>query len=102
MFACCLLLYDIVNDTHSIITRLKMSNTNNDENDGIVVDNALKVFVSRIPSHFSEDSVLRLTESFLGKGSVVAVNLKYTEEEEDEKEESKSKPTRDKRRGWRP
>ena len=52
------------------------------EEEKVIVDPLCKVFVSRIPSKFTEASLLRILEAQVGSGSVVNVGLKYKEDEE--------------------
>lgn len=62
----------------------------------VVVDDAFKVFVARIPSHFTEDSIKRLLETSIGSDSVVQVNLKGQDDEnvDDTIDEGKTKKTK--------
>jgi len=47
------------------------------------VDNALKVFISRIPSSITEESLLRIVQELDGLAdSVVDVGLKYKDDED--------------------
>lgn len=58
------------------------------------VDPRCKVFVSRIPSRFTEDTVRRLVESKVGGGSVVDVGLKFEVDERVAKKEEKKEDDR--------
>jgi RNA recognition motif-containing protein len=63
----------------------------------VVVDNACKVFVNRIPATFTEESILRLIEESvpdLPKGSIKDVGLVY-EKEDDNDDEGKGREKAD-------
>jgi RNA recognition motif-containing protein len=64
----------------------------------VVVDNACKVFVNRIPATFTEESILRLIEesvSGLPKGSIKDVGLVYEKEDDNDGDEGKGKEKTD-------
>jgi RNA recognition motif-containing protein len=64
----------------------------------VVVDNACKVFVNRIPATFTEESILRLIEESvpdLPKGSIKDVGLVYEKEDDNDCDEGKGKAKTD-------
>ena len=92
-----------------------MTSNSTDENkdesqDAQEIDPKCKVFVSRIPSNFTEDSIRRLLESQIGEGSVVDVGLKYEEQEvedsspdgkeKDRRSQRSRKPTKEEHKGY--
>lgn len=67
-----------------------------DEQSPEPVDNALKVFISRIPSNFTEETLLRLVQDLDGlQDSVVDVGLKYGEDDSSAQEPSQGRHPKD-------
>ena len=61
-------------------------NENEEEYDDAIHDDTRKIFVSRIPSNFDEESIRRLIEESLGPDAVVHVALAYGKQEEGDEE----------------